>query len=255
MGDDNMTRLTWGQATIGSSFRDGNQDSLLTFYDPELELGLFIVADGMGGKEDGAKAAQLCTQIINKQVMDVLPELKAKTKQPHDILVDAFQMANREIINVVVDGAAYGTAVLVDNQNIYVVHVGCTRACLITDARIDTLTQVHDLVHRLIELGRETWDTIENSRAGRDPYRALGQNQQLKVDLLLLPLLTNACLLVCSYGLFYHLNEPLVEKEIHQIVLSAVNPQKACDLLVENTVTKSNSHHIDTSVIVVRIED
>jgi serine/threonine protein phosphatase PrpC len=251
VGDADVMRLTWEQATICSAFRDINQDSLLAFDDPELAFGLFVVADGIGAAEGGAQAAQRSTKIIHEHVIEGLPEIRSKTKQPQDILNNAFQKANQAVINLGDGNGASVTAALIDEQNVSIAHVGSTRAYLITDTKIEKLNRVHDLIHRMIEVEAFTWDTVESAVFRYAVYRTLGQSTALEIDFITLPIASAAYLLICSDGLLYRWNEPVVEEEIHQIVVNAPNLQQACDSLVKNTVTKRPEHR-DTSVIVVQ---
>jgi protein phosphatase len=111
---------------------------------------------------------------------------------------------------------------------------------------MQVITQDHSLVHRLVELGQ-----ISEQEALVHPqrnvlYRALGQSEPFRPDILTHPMPRPGFLLMCSDGLWGVLSE----KEMFQIITSARNPAIACKNLVDAANAAGGPDNI--SVILVQ---
>ncbi|MFW5709397.1 MAG: PP2C family protein-serine/threonine phosphatase, partial [Chloroflexota bacterium] len=150
--------LSFGQASDVGLVRNNNQDAVLSLFftsesvDDHPNFGLFIVADGMGGHHDGEKAAAIAIRTVathmNKQIYMPLLTTNGKADLPpiSDMLREAVQKSNKEVIANVPDGGTTVTAVAVVGDLAYIAHVGDSRAYLITADGIEQITRDHSLV-------------------------------------------------------------------------------------------------------------
>lgn len=232
--------IVFGQASDPGMVRSNNQDAALAFYlssdtaDDQPDLGLFIVADGMGGHTDGEKASALTAKTVATEVLTTLyvpliaDDSESERPTIAEALASAAKQANTLVLKDVPEGGTTLTAVAIIGDLAHIVHVGDSRAYMISQDGIEQITRDHSLVQRLIELGQ-----IKPEEAGEHPqrnvlYRAVGQNETLEVDTLTKRLPPDSFVLVCSDGLW-----GLVDDEvIFQIVAEAPSIQQACDQLV-----------------------
>ena len=195
--------------------RDKNEDAIFTFSsrDPEPKavgaLGLYIVADGMGGHINGELASKTAIETAKAQLMTNLVEpLLAAKAQAEDAFIEndinqAILAAQEAVLSKAQGSGTTLTLLLIADSMAYFGHVGDSR--LYADTRSEglrCLTVDHSLVRRLVDLGQ-----IESSAAREHPqrnilFRALGQGEGFKVDLGKLKLNEATVFLLCSDGLW-----------------------------------------------------
>jgi PPM family protein phosphatase len=244
--------LAFGQSSDVGLVRNNNQDAALSFYftsdsvEDYPDIGLFVVADGMGGHHDGEKASAITTRILASQVVNtiylpIIMDVEDSERIPtSEALVKAVKMANEEVIRHVPEGGTTVTAVVVIGDLAHLIHVGDSRAYLMTNDRIEQITRDHSLVQRLIELDQLTPEEAEVHPQKNVLYRALGQNETLEVDAATKRLPPNSRLLICSDGLWGQVEE----KELYEVAMNHADPQQACDKLVALANTRGGSDNI-----------
>lgn len=221
--------------------RTHNEDVLLVFTSElsGLEImpnfGLFIVADGMGGHSLGERASGLAARAVARSVLDqILPSLladpQADTERPllRDVMENAMATANATVVNSVPDGGTTLTCALVLGEQVVLSHVGDSRAYIITPDTFEQVTRDHSLVQRLKELGQITADEAAVHPQRSVLYKAVGQGEDLEVDVISRRLPPGSALLLCSDGLW----GPVPDHKILETVRHVSNPQAVCETLV-----------------------
>ncbi len=247
--------LSYGQSSHVGRVRSNNQDSMLSILitgrsaEEHPNFGLFVVADGMGGHHDGEKASAIVTRVLASEVMSniYMPILtdSADAMPITEAMISSIQNANLQVIKNVPEGGTTATAVAIIGDLAHVVHVGDSRAYLITQDGLDQITRDHSLVQRLIELDQLTREEADRHPQKNVLYRAIGQNDQLEVDTLTRRLPGNSRLLLCSDGLW-----SLVEEdEIFEITMNTPDPQAAADKLIGLANSRGGTDNV-TAVIV-----
>jgi PPM family protein phosphatase len=227
--------------------RTVNEDNLLI----DRELGLFIVADGMGGHQDGELASSIAVVEITNNIRDQI----GRGKETREVVEEAIINANAEIIRSTrrqVDEAEMGTTVvlaLIRGNRVFVAHVGDSRAYVITNGAMKQLTHDHTFVADWLREGSITIEEARTHEARHGLYAALGVEDRIEPDAAEWPWDNCSCLLLCSDGL----TDMLPDAQIMGIVNRSDNPQEACDLLVEAANEMGGSDNI--SVIIVRQTD
>jgi serine/threonine protein phosphatase PrpC len=235
--------------------RERNEDSFFVFsahlqHDNGQEsFGLFIVADGMGGHQQGEVASALATRTVAVQILEdvYLPYLshdQSVTNKPiNEALIAAVEQANLVVREQTPEGGTTLTAALVMGNNAYLAHIGDTRAYLLTSDSIKQITKDHSLAKRLEELGQGS--STELAKVQNVLYRALGQDSTIEVDIHIQHLPPASSLLLCSDGLW-----GLVEAEtIRTRVNNSATPQEACEHLI-STANDNGGHDNITAVLV-----
>ncbi len=250
--------MTYGIASDVGMVRDNNEDACFGMQwqsisvDDRPDFGLFIVADGMGGHLDGERASGVAVQTLAAEMLDsiyvpMLKDFKAGSSPTIlEALVNASDKANRAVMKRVPGGGTTLSAVAVVGNLAYLVHVGDSRAYLVHGDIIEQLTTDHTLVQRLVEMKELTLEEAEYYPQKNVLYRAIGQNEQLKMERLIRTLPPGAQVLLCTDGLW-----DLIEPDtIREVAAASVSPQNACDKLVSIANDRGGSDNI--TVIVFR---
>ena len=206
-----------GQTDVGRK-RDHNEDSFLV----DGELGLFVVADGMGGHAGGGTASSLAVQTIQERLRvarEVDPRLftaggSALEENPlREVLREAVESACEAIFLAGQSDpslAGMGTTVtslLVSGASAFVAHVGDSRCYLARRGSIYQISEDHSLVNEQLKAGAITVDEARNSRFKNIITRSVGFEPDVMVDLMGLELEQGDRLVVCSDGLTNQLDD------------------------------------------------
>lgn len=257
-------RLIVGHGSDVGRVRELNEDSVLVLtLSPTFEsrtgpvLGLFAVADGMGGHEGGEIASRLALQVLARQVVDtlVLPQLQggavaddanlARLGQAAVAANDALYLARQKRQN---DMGTTLTAALVRDDRLFLAHVGDSRAYRWNAQGLVQLTTDHSMVASLVAAGRAAPEEIYTHPHRSVIYRCLGDRPVVEVDTAVIPLVGGDRLILCSDGLW----EMLRDEGIEDVVLQETHPQLACDRLLKHANAAGGEDNI--SAIVVQVE-
>ncbi|MGF1503614.1 MAG: PP2C family protein-serine/threonine phosphatase [Anaerolineae bacterium] len=255
--------IRFGMASDTGRVRSNNQDAamtLLTGFETSANmptLGLFIVADGMGGHTDGEIASAVAVQTIANRVLTevIRPHLmgqppSADQRSIPEVLSDAMNAANESVQIEVPNGGTTATVVGVRGDLAFISHVGDSRAYLVTDGiNIELITRDHSLVLRLQELNQITEEEAEFHPQKNVLYRAIGQNTSLEADAATRRLPPASSLVICSDGLWGQ----ITENDILTALKESSSPQEACDRLVE--LANANGGPDNITVVVIEMPE
>jgi serine/threonine protein phosphatase PrpC len=240
--------------------RGNNQDAILSVVssgssaDDLPDFGLFIVADGMGGHQEGERASAITTRMIAKHVIHEIftTVLEKRMNDPDrpsiaEILRTAIQQANESVTDEIPEGGTTATATVILGDLAYIAHVGDSRAYLITSEGMEQVTRDHSLVQRLIELDQLTPEEAAEHPQRNVLYRAIGQSENLDVDAITRRLPPQSRLLLCSDGLW----NMVAEDTILSVISRYDNPQDVCDELVRLANDRGGPDNV--SVIFVQV--
>ncbi|MCX6065902.1 MAG: protein phosphatase 2C domain-containing protein [Chloroflexi bacterium] len=221
--------------------RELNEDSIFTFAtviagnSSNPPLGLFIIADGMGGHQYGEIASNTAIRSISGYVMKKFHNsLFTIPTQPVDeslqeIIQAGIMEAQRAVLREAPGSGTTVTAALVLGQQLTIAHVGDSRAYLLYNhQRMEAITRDHSLVRRLEELGQITAAEAAVHPQRNVLYRAIGQGENLESDVTTTPFPIGGYLLICSDGLW----GVVPDEEMLRIVYTTPNIQSACQELV-----------------------
>ncbi len=251
--------LTYGIASDVGLLRNNNEDACFGMQwhsitvDNRPDFGFFVVADGMGGHLDGERAAGIAVQTLAAEMLAKIyvPLLRnfsaGDSPTVLEALVAASEKANMAVIKEVPGGGTTLSAVAIIGNLAYLVHVGDSRAYLIHDDKIEQLTTDHTLVQRLIEMNELTPEEAENYPQKNVLYRAIGQNENLKMERLVRALPPSSQVLVCTDGLWDMIDDDMIKT----VAQEAASPQETCDRLVSLANDRGGVDNI--SVIVLKV--
>ena len=231
-----------GRASDVGLVRPHNEDSLLTIEssfqgnDVVEAIGLFIVADGMGGHLAGEVASSLAARIVASHLTRevytpyLLRDVQTTTSPLPlvEAMQNAVEAANQAVHTQVPGSGTTLTCALVINSRAYLAHVGDSRAYLYYNQELTQITRDHSYVDKLVELGQLSVEAAAVHPHRNVWYRAVGQGDQLEIDVHLQDLPAGARLLLCCDGLWGMLSD----QAIQAVLASAATPQESCDQLI-----------------------
>ena len=205
-----MRILAWGQTDVGMK-RDHNEDSFLIRED----LGLCVVADGMGGHAGGEMASSIAVKTIEDGVLasrDVIEPTKThdgsiETHPAARLISECVQNACANIYKKAQERRelqGMGTTtigMLFHGHHVFIAHVGDSRAYLVRDGRILQLSEDHSLVNEQLRAGLINEQQAKQSRFKNIITRSVGFEETVAVDLIAVEAREGDCYLLCSDGL------------------------------------------------------
>ncbi len=205
--------LSWAVSTDPGLRRTSNEDSFAT----RADVGLFVVADGMGGHVAGEVASRVAVEAIEAFIQETAVVDKNRTWPfPFDPALSleanrlkaAFRLANRRIASAIADSqdlrgmATTASAVLIGKASASVGHVGDSRVYVLRDGALSQITHDHSWVEEQVRAG-----TLTPSAARQHPWRnvvtrALSGGEDPEVDVVEVAPAPGERYLLCSDGLF-----------------------------------------------------
>ena len=232
--------LSWAVKTDPGLRRTSNEDS----YSNRPDVGLFVVADGMGGHVAGEVASRVAVEAIQAFIAETAHADKNRTwpfpfepdlSLEANRLKAAFRLANRKIASAIADSndlrgmATTASAILAGSASACVAHVGDSRVYVLHDGRLEQLTHDHSWVEEQVRAG-----TMSPTAARQHPWRnvvtrALSGGEDPEVDVTEVHPRSGERYLLCSDGLF----SVVGDQQIAEILGSARPLQEICTALID----------------------
>jgi protein phosphatase len=237
--------------------REHNEDCLFAFSATmggeanSAPLGLYIVADGMGGHQYGevasSSAVRTMANYLLKRFHSYMVNPSEGMEEPlQEMMRAAITDAQQAVTQAAPGSGTTLTAALVLGQQMTIGHVGDSRAyALHLDRRVEVLTRDHSLVKRLEELGQISSDEAAAHPQRNVLYRALGQGEVLEPDIFTTPFPQPGYLLLCSDGLW----SVIPDDTICNLVAAAPNLHNACQSLITAANDSGGPDNISTILV------
>ncbi len=239
--------------------RKHNEDSFLT----DDALGLYVVADGMGGHAAGEVASAQAVQSIREALAEAKPTLENFARAPTvesreqvaTLMEEAILKACADIYGMSgTDSGKRGmgttvVALLVAGKKAVVGHVGDSRVYLARNGRVHQLTEDHTMVQEQLKRGLITRDQVATAENRNVITRAVGIQPQVAVDTLVTDVLPGDLFLLCSDGLHGYLQD----EEMPQLL--SQEPARLADLLVDVALQRGGKDNVTAVCVAVTGED
>lgn len=248
-----MTSVIMTGLTDPGRLRDANEDSIAL----RPDLGLAVLADGMGGHQAGEVASSMAVDLVLNHVQEVLTRSAATTGVSPDAaqaIGDAIKFANGAIYDAAHSRPDYhgmGSTIVVavfDGGHMWVGHVGDSRLYRFRAGRLEQLTQDHSVVQELVNRGLFTLEEARQTVAKNLVTRALGVDPEIAPDIGQETFQSDDIYLLCSDGL----NEVVPDNEIATMLSDA---EPVLDAVARRLVDLANERGgpDNISVILARI--
>ncbi len=237
--------------------REHNEDSFLV----DNEASLYIVCDGVGGRNAGEVASQMGVDLIRDHftknlgqdsgfIGDVANSLNKATNR----LGSAIRLANQVVHESAKSkptlqgmGSTVVAAYFEDNT-LSLAHAGDSRAYLIRDGEITQLTEDHSLVNEQLRSGLITKEQARLSEIKNIITRALGPEPEVNVELAEHELESGDAVLLCSDGL----SNMVPDEMLLSTLVEANRIDKACVQLIQ--IAKDNGGDDNITAVIIHAE-
>lgn len=249
---------------------DPNEDSALVLQLQRIHeslstpLGVYIVADGMGGHDNGQLASRMTINTIAQRMTrdlllaplanekDGVPAAQPDEESLVNLLHDAIEEANTALVEVntrnKTDMGSTLTGFMIAGQHAYIVNVGDSRTYMIRGGQIYKLTTDHSLVGQLVASGLIEPDDVYTHPQRSQIYRSLGDKLNTPIDITKQQLNPGDKLLACCDGLWEMVRDPQIEGVLN----TAPDPQTACQQLIDLANENGGEDNITAVIVYVQ---
>lgn len=206
--------------------------------------GLFaIVADGVGGSENGEVASRLAVKSLIREVQS--------SKVDEEVLADAIMRANEAICSADISGMTTVAAVWADHDSCVAAHVGDSRIYHFRDGRILFQSEDHSKVQLAVLLGELPPEALRNHKTRNQIFRALGEKSDISLaDTTELVLCAGDRLLICSDGFW----EPVLEKDMLRTMVGTDSAWQWLDAMRRIVVAAADPKQDNNTAICILVK-
>lgn len=194
-----------GKTNIGM-LRKGNEDTVFVL---NSEIGilpnLYIVADGMGGHKAGDIASTNAVEYFCKFIAE---NTNGGVEDILDTIVDGTKFANKKVFEMAREkeeynnmGTTFLAAVACENK-LFIAHIGDCRLYIARNGKLNQVTTDHTYVMEMVKSGVISLDEAETHPDRNIITRALGVDEEISVDGIIVDFLPGDIAVMCSDGLY-----------------------------------------------------
>lgn len=221
-------RVTFGYVTDRglNPRRTRNEDSLLVL----PERGLYLVADGVGGRRGGETASRTVVEVFRRVFNQ--PQF---IDDHRAVLLSTIDLCNQKIFEdsqtqIELEGMATTVAtVAINEQMATIAHVGDSRVYRVDEQGLVRLTEDHSEIHEALRAGRITEELAANHPKRNVINRAIGADSEVEPDLIEIELDEMTTLLLCTDGVTRHIGD----EQLEELLQSGHHPQTVCQMIRE----------------------
>lgn len=239
--------------------REHNEDAVTS----NIDIGLMVLADGMGGYNAGEVASGIAVQIVADLASEGAAREERHGIDSHSglmrqsiVLRDAVYRANKIIYQTAqsqTNCEGMGTTIVAcmfyDNK-VSIAHVGDSRAYRLRQGQLDQVTLDHSLLQELVDRGFYSEEEAQRSTNRNYVTRALGVEPTVEVEVHEYDVLPEDIYLLCSDGL-----PDMVEDEDIHLTISTFND--SLDVVGQQLVDLANDHggRDNVSVMLAQVKE
>ncbi len=237
-------KIQFAEITDTGKVREHNEDAIGS----DSDIGLMVLADGMGGYNAGEVASGIAVQTITELATEGADREYRNEVDPSTglmrqsvVLRDAVARANKIIFQTAQSqthcegmGTTLVCALFHDNK-VSLAHVGDSRAYRLRSNKFEQLTLDHSLLQELVDRGFYSEEEAQRSTNRNYVTRALGVEPSVEVEVREFDVLPDDVFLLCSDGL-----PDMVEDEDIHLTISTFNA--SLDVVGQQLVNLANEH-------------
>jgi serine/threonine protein phosphatase PrpC len=232
-----------GESDVGR-VRRSNEDA----FGFDLDRGLFVVCDGVGGSHAGEVASRTAVDTILGRFRN------AASFNGGSELHRAIQAANRSIYNAAECEPAYDgmcstiVSAHFDGQRMWIAHVGDSRAYLLRGQSLHRLTEDHSALSQFLREGRRKAGREELQHLDSILTQALGTSDFVIPEVVTVEVKLGDCFLLASDGI----TKSLSNSEMLSMMIASSSPEQACHQLI--IAANHAGGHDNATCIIVEID-
>ena len=239
--------------------REHNEDAVGS----NSDIGLMVLADGMGGYNAGEVASGIAVQIVSELVVEGAHREQRADIDPHSglmrqsiVLRDAVYRANKIIFQTAQSqtqcegmGTTIVACMFYDNK-VSIAHVGDSRAYRLRSGELQQMTLDHSLLQELVDRGFYSHEEAQRSTNRNYVTRALGVEPTVEVEVHEHEVLPGDIYLLCSDGL-----PDMVEDDDIHLTISTFNA--SLEVVGQQLIDLANDHggRDNVSVMLAQVKE
>jgi len=237
-------KIDFAELTDTGRVRDHNEDAIGT----NSDIGLMVLADGMGGYNAGEVASGIAVQIVTELASEAAIREELNDIDPHSglmrqsiILRDAVYRSNKIIFQTAQSQThceGMGTTIVACmfyDDKVSIAHVGDSRAYRLRSGELGQMTLDHSLLQELVDRGFYSEEEAQRSTNRNYVTRALGVEPTVEVEVHEYDVLPDDVYLLCSDGLC-----DMVEDDDIHLTISTFNA--SLDVVGQQLIDLANDH-------------
>lgn len=243
---NNDSFLVWQSAcaTDVGKVRKVNEDACLDL----PELGLWVVADGMGGHMAGDVASRMivesCQQIDEPSNLETfIAEVQNRLQEVNRNLI---QMATQQYNDSTIGSTV--VALIAYERRCACLWVGDSRIYRVRDNKLEQLTRDHSVVEEYIADGIMTPQDAYNSSVANALTRAIGAQDELSIDVKIEEMQDGDTFLLCSDGLYREVSD----EEMIQLITRSSDCAIITNNLLEHALHNGAKDNVTVSVVQIK---
>jgi len=226
----------------------------------DVERGVFLVADGMGGHGHGDVASRVAVDAVVQHMDEAFQRwelgqgLDESGLRPTGVELEySIHAAHRSVVGAVAEDqtlAGMGTTVVglaAANGVVHIAHVGDSRTYRLRAGDLELMTEDHTWVNEQVKAGYLSAEQARSHPLKSVVTRAVGGDHQVEVDRREVPAAAGDLFLICSDGL----TTMLTDGEIHDLLAAEGSLEDYCERLVGLANEKGGVDNI--TVILVEV--
>ena len=252
-------KIEFAEFTDTGRVRDHNEDAIGS----NPDIGLMVLADGMGGYNAGEVASGIAVQIVTQLAGEGATREELNDVDPHSglmrlsiILRDAVYRSNKIIYQTAqsqTNCEGMGTTIVACmfyDDKISVAHVGDSRAYRLRGGTLEQITLDHSLLQELVDRGFYSQEEAQRSTNRNYVTRALGVEPTVEVEVREYDVLPDDIYLLCSDGL-----PDMVEDDDIHLTISTFNA--SLDVVGQQLIDLANDHggRDNVSVMLAQVKE
>ena len=252
-------KIEFAELTDTGRVREHNEDAIGS----NADIGLMVLADGMGGYNAGEVASGIAVQIVTELASEAAKREELTDIDPHSglmrqsiILRDAVYRSNKIIYQTAQSQThceGMGTTIVACmfyDDKVSVAHVGDSRAYRMRGGQLEQITLDHSLLQELVDRGFYSQEEAQRSTNRNYVTRALGVEPTVEVEVHEYDVLPDDIYLLCSDGL-----PDMVEDDDIHLTISTFNA--SLDVVGQQLIDLANDHggRDNVSVMLAQVKE
>ena len=253
------SKIEFAELTHTGQVRDHNEDAIGS----NPDIGLMVLADGMGGYNAGEVASGIAVQIVTDLASEAAAREELNDVDSHSglmrqsiILRDAVYRSNKIIYQTAQSqthcegmGTTIVACMFYDNK-VSIAHVGDSRAYRLRDGQFEQMTLDHSLLQELVDRGFYSHEEAQRSTNRNYVTRALGVEPTVEVEVHEYEVLPDDVYLLCSDGL-----PDMVEDDDIHLTISTFNA--SLEVVGQQLIDLANDHggRDNVSVMLAQVKE
>lgn len=240
--------MEFGFKTDTGKIRNINQDAFFVMPDERI----FLVADGVGGHNDGELASRTVMADIAEYVKEHPLSQDADDAAVKEYFGSLIDLANTHVFSMARRNTPGGmattlVALFLGRKKAYAANVGDSRLYLVRDGSIRQITEDHTYVNNLIKEGIITKEQAQTHPDKNMITRAIGAEAKVRPDYFDFEIQKGDVFVLCTDGLYNEVSD----QELCETLISAKDMRTVCSSLVEKANSRGGADNI--TVVSVRL--